>query len=59
VAPIEQFGANAKAAIKTLTKPKSMGLVTAAGITRPAKELLDMADIAWIEQFPEAYLGET
>jgi hypothetical protein len=49
--PIEHFGAD-------LAKPKSMGLVTTAGITKPAKELLDEADIAWIEQFPEAYLGE-
>jgi hypothetical protein len=35
-----------------------MGLVTTAGITKPAKDLLDQADIAWIKQFPEAYLGE-
>jgi hypothetical protein len=34
-----------------------MGVVTTAGITKPAKELLDQADIAWIERFPEAYLG--
>jgi hypothetical protein len=34
-----------------------MGVVTTGSITKPAKELLDQADIAWIERFPEECLG--
>lgn len=41
-----------------IKKSTVMGVVTTAGITKPAKGLLDQADIAWIEQFPETYLGE-
>jgi GTPase len=41
-----------------IKKSTVMGVVTTAGIMKPAKDLLDQADIAWIEQFPEAYLGE-
>jgi hypothetical protein len=41
-----------------IKKSTVMGVVTTAGITKPAKDLLNQADIAWIEQFPEAYLGE-
>jgi GTPase len=44
---------------RQLTKKSTvMGVVTTAGITKPAKDLLNQADIAWIEQFPESYLGE-
>jgi hypothetical protein len=42
---------------RLIEKSTVMGVVTTAGITKPAKELLDRADIAWIERFPEAYLG--
>jgi hypothetical protein len=42
---------------RLIEKSTVMGVVTTAGITKPAKELLDQADIAWIERFPEAYLG--
>ncbi len=42
---------------RLIQKSTVMGVVTTAGITKPAKALLDEADIAWIEQFPEAYLG--
>jgi hypothetical protein len=42
---------------RLIEKSTVMGVVTTAGITKPAKELLDQADIAWIERFSEAYLG--
>lgn len=42
---------------RLIQKSTVMGVVTTAGITKPAKALLDEADIAWIEQFPESYLG--
>jgi GTPase len=42
---------------RLIQKSTVMGVVTTAGITKPAKELLDQADIAWVERFPEAYLG--
>jgi hypothetical protein len=42
---------------RLIQKSTVMGVVTTAGITKPAKALLDEADIAWVEQFPEAYLG--
>jgi hypothetical protein len=41
-----------------IKKSTVMGVVTTAGITKPAKNLFSQADIAWIEQFPESYLGE-
>jgi hypothetical protein len=42
---------------RLIQKSTVMGVVTTAGITKLAKELLDQADIAWVERFPEAYLG--
>ena len=42
---------------RLIQKSTVMGVVTTAGITKPAKGLLDQADIAWVERFPEAYLG--
>lgn len=42
---------------RLIQKSTVMGVVTTAGITKPAKALLDEADIAWVEQFPEAHLG--
>lgn len=43
---------------RLIQKSTVMGVVTTAGITKPAKVLLDQADIAWVERFPEGYLGD-
>jgi hypothetical protein len=42
---------------RLVQKSTVMGVVTTGHITNPAKALFDEADIAWIERFPEAYLG--
>jgi hypothetical protein len=39
-----------------IQKATVMGVVTTAVITKPAKKLLDEADIAWVETFPEHQL---
>lgn len=36
-----------------------IGVVTTAGITKPAKVVFDKADVAWVENFPESELLET
>lgn len=36
-----------------------MGVVTTAGIAKPAKVVFDNADVAWVEKFPESELLET
>ncbi|MGB7275867.1 MAG: hypothetical protein WBC69_21440 [Geitlerinemataceae cyanobacterium] len=41
---------------KLIAKETVIGVVTTGKITQPAKNLLDAADIAWIENFPEAEL---
>ena len=38
---------------KIIAKEQVIGVVTTGKITKPAKKLLDTADIAWIENFPE------
>ena len=38
---------------KLIQKATVMGVVTTGTMTKPAKALLDEADIAWIEKFPE------
>ena len=35
-----------------------IGVVTTGGITQPAKEVFDVADIAWVENFPENILSD-
>ena len=35
-----------------------IGVVTTGGITKPAKEVFDAADIAWVENFPESMLSD-
>ena len=35
------------------------GVVTTGGITKPAKEVFDEADIAYVEYFPEEELMQT
>jgi hypothetical protein len=39
-----------------ISKETVIGIVTTGKITRPAKQLLDAADIAWVENFPETEL---
>lgn len=34
-----------------------IGVVTTGGITKPAKDVFDAADIAWVENFPENLLS--
>ena len=41
---------------KLIAKETVIGVVTTCKITQPAKNLLDEADIAWIENFPETEL---
>jgi hypothetical protein len=36
-----------------------IGIVTTGGITKPAKEVFDKADVAWVENFPESELLQT
>lgn len=36
-----------------------IGVVTTGGITKPAKEVFDKADVAWVENFPESELLQT
>ncbi|MCL1468241.1 hypothetical protein [Argonema galeatum] len=40
-------------------KDSVIGVVTTGGITKPAKEVFNEADIAWIEYFPEKELTQT
>jgi hypothetical protein len=40
-------------------KGSILGIVTTTSITQPAKALLNQADIAWIERFPENLLRST
>ncbi len=44
---------------KLVDKGTTMGVVTTGGITKPAKEVFDKADIAYVENFPEDELLET
>jgi len=39
---------------KLIQKSTVLGVVTTASITKPVKVLMDEADIAWVENFPEA-----
>lgn len=41
---------------KLIAKETVIGVVTTGKITQPAKNLLNEADIAWIENFPETEL---
>jgi hypothetical protein len=42
-----------------IAKKVVIGVVTTGKITKPAKQLFDTADIAWLENFPETELIET
>ena len=42
---------------KLIQKETIFGIVTTGKITKPAKTLLDKAEIVWIEEFPESYLN--
>ncbi|NJM62843.1 MAG: hypothetical protein HC849_25850 [Oscillatoriales cyanobacterium RU_3_3] len=37
-------------------KETVIGVITTGGITQPAKDIFDKADIAWVEKFPESKL---
>jgi hypothetical protein len=39
-----------------IQKGTILGVVTTTTITKPARELLNQADIAWIDRFPEQLL---
>ena len=41
---------------KIRDKGSVAGVITTSGITKPAKEVFDDADIAYVENFPEAEL---
>ena len=41
---------------KLIKQGTIIGLITTGQITKPAKQLLDTADIVWIENFPEELL---